>query len=285
MTLIVNAAVSIIFWVHDGGVRQARHFGHLPVSVPASAFVLSAAVCFFLARYLSAPIRRMVDARQQLTRDLSHELRSPLARMQIALGLARRPQCNLPQQLDRIELEAQRLDRLIDQIMRLSRFDDPALPRKSERFDLRELIEELVFSAQLEAQQKQADVVLLAKPEVWVQGDREMIGSAIENVLRNAVHFTRGGTRVRVTVESGNREVMVCVSDSGPGVPEADVARIFTPFYRVSTGRPGENRGHGIGLAITSRVMSHHRGSAVARNNESGGLDVELRLPAWADML
>jgi two-component system sensor histidine kinase CpxA len=284
MTLIVNAAVSIIFWVHDGGVRQARHFEHLPVSVPVSAFILSAGICLFLARYLSTPIRKMVDVRQQLMRDLSHELRSPLARMQIALGLARRPESDLPRQLDRVELEAQRLDHLIDQIMRLSRLDDPAVPRCRERFNLRELIEELVYSATLEAQQKQADVVLAAE-EVWVYGDREMLGSAVENVLRNAVHFTRGGTRVRVLVESTGGEVVVRVSDSGPGVPEPDIERIFMPFYRVSAGRAPEDRGHGIGLAITSRVMRHHSGSAVARNNESGGLDVELRFPARADML
>jgi signal transduction histidine kinase len=253
--------------------------------VPTSAFILSAAVCFFLARYLSAPIRKMVDARQQLTRDLSHELRSPLTRMQIALGLARRPQSNLPQQLDRIELEAQRLDRLIDQILRLSRLDDPALPRKSERFELRELIEGLVYSALLEAQQKQAEVVVLANEEVWVQGDRELIASAVENVLRNAVHFTRCGTRVRVMLEQCTGEAVVRVSDSGPGVPEAEISRIFTPFYRVNSPRALEHRGHGIGLAITSRVMSHHNGTVVARNNESGGLDVELRLPTWIDAL
>ena len=281
-TLIVDAAVSIIFWVHDGGARQARHFGHLSISVPTSAFILSAAVCFFLARYLSAPIRRMVDARQQLTRDLSHELRSPLTRMQIALGLARRPQSDVPQQLDRIELETQRLDRLIDQIMRLSRLDDPAVPRVCERFNLRELVEELVYSATLEARQKQADVVLAAE-EVWVHGDREMLSSAIENVLRNAVRFTRGGTKVRVLVESVTGEVIVRVSDCGPGVPEPDIERIFTPFYRVTAGRAQDDRGHGIGLAITSRVMRHHRGTAIAWNNESGGLDLELRLPTWTD--
>ena len=279
MTLVVNAAVSIIFWVHDGGVRQARHFGHLSISLPASAFVVSAAVCFVLARYLTAPIRKLVDERQALARDLSHELRSPLARMQIALGLARRPQSDVPRQLDRIEHEAQRLDRLIEQILRLSRLEDPAAPRAVEPLDLGILLDSLVHGALLEAQHQQKNIITQLAAQAWVEGDREMLSSAIDNVLRNAVHFTRLGTSVYVSMQASFEEAQILVRDAGPGVPHADLKRIFTPFYRVPRASASGDGGHGIGLAITSRVMRLHGGTVVARNNASGGLDVELRMP------
>lgn len=224
-------------------------------------------------------LRMLLEGRQQLTRDLSHELRSPLARMQVALGLARRSGADLCQQLDRIEREAQRLDGLVGQILRLSRLDDSSINMTRDSVDLRQLIEELTHDANLEARAKQAEVVISTADHVVVAGDSELLFSAVENVLRNAVHYTNAGTKVWVTLRSRGSDALLAVRDQGPGVPAGDIRKIFAPFYRVACERGADDKGHGIGLAITARVLRLHGGAASARNCDDGGLEVELTLP------
>ncbi len=226
-------------------------------------------------------LRALLESRQQLMRDLSHELRSPLARLQIALGLARRPGANLAQELGRIEREAQRLDVVIGQILRLARLDDSSVVLSRERFDLRQLLDELVHDANLEACARHVQVVLdtAHAAAACVIADRALMSSAVENVLRNAIRHTLPGSSVNVVLASDARETELLIRDEGAGVPANALAHIFEPFVRLRGGSDGNADGHGLGLAITERIVRLHGGTVCARNRHGGGLEVEIRLP------
>jgi two-component system sensor histidine kinase CpxA len=294
-----------------------------PTITAVATLLVSAVVCFLLARYLSDPIghlrsatrsiatgnlsvsvsslmgrrrdelallaldfdrmaerlRTLLASQRELLRDVSHELRSPLARLQIALGLARRPQANLGRELDRIEQEAARLEELIGEILSLSRLDDPARALQAEPVDLGELLETLADNARIEADARAIRLRLDPVPPLEVEGDRELLFRALENVLRNAVRFSPDGGMVALTVVAADAEALLRIRDHGPGVPAESLARIFEPFVSASPARNRESSGHGIGLAITARVVALHRGRVAARNAEGGGLEVEIALP------
>jgi two-component system sensor histidine kinase CpxA len=218
----------------------------------------------------------------QLLRDISHELRSPLARMRVALGLARQPPADLPRQLDRLEREIERLDSLISQVLKLARLQGKDGEFAREHFDLDEVIEEVVRDANFEGAVKQCRVRLQGLAGGAVDGNRELLRSAVENVLRNAVRYSPPDAQVDVAVSRAASLIEIAIRDRGPGVPEADLERIFEPFYRVAESRDRDSGGEGIGLAITAQVMKTHGGSATAANDPGGGLEVRLRLPAGA---
>jgi two-component system sensor histidine kinase CpxA len=215
----------------------------------------------------------------RLLRDISHELRSPLARMRVALGLARQSPTDSPRQLDRLEGEIERLDGLISQVLKLARLHGSEAPFAREAFDIDEVLEEVVRDANFEGAVKSCKVRQRGAARCVVHGNRELLRSAIENVLRNAVRYSPAGGLVDVTVECSGDGLSILVRDRGPGVPERDLERIFEPFYRVAESRDRDTGGEGIGLAITSQVMIAHGGTATANNHTGGGLEVLLRLP------
>jgi two-component system sensor histidine kinase CpxA len=212
----------------------------------------------------------------QLLRDISHELRSPLARMRVALGLARQPPADLTRQLDRLEREIERLDALISQVLKLARLHGTEAPFVRETFDLDDVIEEVVRDANFEGAVKNCKVRLQGAANVAVNGNRDLVRSAIENVLRNAVRYSPHDAPVDLAVTPADGGVVIAVRDRGPGVPAADLMRIFEPFYRVAESRDRDSGGEGIGLAITAQVMMTQGGSARAHNIQSGGLEVQL---------
>ena len=218
----------------------------------------------------------------QLLRDISHELRSPLARMRVAVGLARQLPADLPRQLDRLEKEIERLDGLISQVLKLARLHGTDAPFDRESFEIDEMIEEVVRDANFEGAAKQCKVELEGAAGSCVRGNRELLRSAVENVLRNAVRYSPDGAVVKVAVERGDAGFSIVIRDRGPGVPSSDLERIFEPFYRVAESRDRDSGGEGIGLAITAQVMKAHGGTATARNIERGGLEVRLQLPRAA---
>ena len=228
-------------------------------------------------------VRTLIASREDLLRAMSHELRSPLARLRVACGLARRPQADIIKQLDRIELEAERLDTLIGQMLQLSqlRSAKPTLPL--EPIDLTSLLSEVVEDARLEASAVDKNVDWTAGESLWLNGNHDLMRSAIENVLRNAVRFTKPGSAVKVSLHREHREALIFIEDHGPGVPEAELGRIFEPFYRVAESRDRDSGGTGLGLAITSRVVGLYGGEVRAQNAASGGLRVEIRLPLRRD--
>jgi two-component system sensor histidine kinase CpxA len=216
----------------------------------------------------------------QLLRDISHELRSPLARMRVALGLARRPGGDLQRQLDRLEREIERLDGLISQVLKLARLHGTDAPFEREKFDLDEVIEHVVRDANFEGAVKGCHVLLSGAARATLHANRELLASAIENVLRNAVRYSPDGAPVEVSVARAEAAgLSIVIRDHGPGVPAGELERIFEPFHRVAESRDRDTGGEGIGLAITSQVMKAHGGSAKAANRADGGLEVSLSLP------
>lgn len=227
-------------------------------------------------------LRGLLDSKERLLRDVSHELRTPLARLRLALGLARREGANLEREHDRIEREAERLDELIGDILRLARLDasQPRFTLEHEPLDFAAVVAAVVEDARLEATAQGKQITFISPGRLEIQGVEEMLHSAIENVVRNAVRFTAVGTAVEVSLMQHAGVATLTVRDHGPGVPEAELSRLFEPFYRVAQqARERDTGGYGIGLAITSRVMFGHRGQISARNAIDGGLIVTLSVP------
>lgn len=232
-----------------------------------------------MAERLSA----LMLSQKQLLRDVSHELRSPLSRLQAALGLARqRAGANPAPELDRIEREIERLDELIGQLLSLARLESDTQPPAPEPVDLSELLQIVVSDAALEAQARHCSLHLEKRVPATIQGNAQLLHSALENVVRNAVKYTAGGTTVTLAMtrdpkRSGWLEISVC--DRGPGVPEEMLTRLFEPFVRVGDARDRMSGGYGLGLAIAERAVRLHGGDISARNRPEGGLAVTIRLP------
>ena len=226
-------------------------------------------------------IQNLLNSKETLLRDVSHELRSPLARIRMALALAERGSGNGDNgsNLARIEEEAERLDRLVGQILALARLrTDAPVTRNQIRLD--KLVDEIAADAKFES--PDVDLTLNVQDPGLVSGDPVQLHSAIENVVRNAISYAGAGGEVGLELNRSNGKVEIKVSDTGPGVAEGELEKIFEPFYRTDPSRDHRRRGEGIGLAITAGVIAQHDGSCHARNRAAGGLEVTLALPAAA---
>jgi len=230
-------------------------------------------------------IETLLKAQSRLLNDISHELRSPLARLNVALGLARqRAGIESADMLDRIELEASRLNELIARILTLARLEDGEQLVPQTPVPLDELVASVVEDAEFEAQARHCHVNATIPEGNWdVRGNASLLHSAVENVVRNAIRYTQEGSSVEVELSSENRagasEAVIRVSDSGPGVPADALAKLFEPFYRLDEARGRQTGGVGLGLAITERAVRFHGGKVIASNRKPNGLTVEIRLP------
>jgi len=224
-------------------------------------------------------IEALVTGQRRLLGDVSHELRSPLARLMVALTLVRQgPAEEAAENLDRIGQEARRLDTMIGQLLTLTRIDTGADRGKPARFDLTNLVQEVASDADFEARARNRRVVVKQADACSADGFEELLRSAVENVVRNAARHTAEGTAVEISLQCGNSKALLSVRDYGPGVPENMLGEIFQPFRRVPH---GESDGAGLGLAIAERAVHVHRGSIRARNSIDGrGLIVEILLPS-----
>jgi signal transduction histidine kinase len=226
-------------------------------------------------------IEALMTTQRRLLRDISHEFRSPLTRLSIALEIARqRSGADGTDALDRIEREAGRLNELIGKLLTLARLDSGAEHIVSEPVDMALLLEEIVEDADFEAQKHNCAVRFSSNDLCVVQGNRELLRSAVENIVRNAVRYTAESTEVEVNMHQVDRRVVIKVQDHGPGVPEESLADLFYPFYRVSDARDRKEGGTGLGLAITDRAVRLHGGSVMAANVPGGGLAITIELPA-----
>ena len=225
----------------------------------------------------------LVAAQRRLVRDVSHELRSPLARLGVALELARRRAGEgAGEPLDRIEREAGRLEELIGELLTLSRLEAAEAPASREPVDLGAVAEEVASDAAFEASALGVTVTVTRDGACVVVGDPDGLRSALDNVVRNAVHYSGSGAGVEVAVGREAADAVVRVSDRGPGVPEAQIGGLFQPFFRVEEARDRQRGGAGLGLAITARAVRLHGGTVSARNRDGGGLEVTIRIPAAA---
>lgn len=286
--------------------------------------LVTAVVCFFLARSFASPISRLrqatrqfaagdlsirvgeqvkgkneiaglasdfdhmaeriedlVAAQKRLLRDISHELRSPLARLGVALELARKQEGTAAQEksLQRIELEAGRMNEMIGQLLSLARLENDGSGQQKKEFDLSELLTRLVQDADFEARNRGCRVDLAAVAPLRFLGSEQLLARALENVIRNAVKYTAENSNVSVELNPVADEILIRILDQGPGVPEAALDKLFEPFYRVATARDRQSGGTGIGLAIAERAITLHKGRVKAANAPQGGLLVEISLP------
>ncbi len=230
--------------------------------------------------FMAERLEALVSAERRLLRDISHELRSPLARLSVALGLARQhAPSEAAQPLDRIELESERLNELIGQLLTLTRLESGAQPPESGDVQLGELLRDVAADADFEAASRNRHVRVDTCQDCVVRGTEALLRSAIENVLRNAIRHTAEGTEVMVNLRHVSSRAVVDVQDHGPGVPESALDDIFRPFYRVADARDRATGGAGLGLAITQRAVQLHGGSISAHNAAGGGLIVRIELP------
>ena len=235
--------------------------------------------------HMAERLESLVDAQKLLLRDVSHELRSPLARLSVALELAREDAdpATAPH-LDRIERETGRLNLLIGQLLTLSSMEAIEKVENLEPLCLNRLIERIIPDAEYEAQQRQCTVAFHAHDQCVVLGNQELLYRAIENVVRNAIRFTESGSEVeinlRLTSVHGSAQAQIEVNDRGPGIPESHLHAIFRPFYRVDYARSPMTGGFGVGLAIAERAVRLHKGELAALNRAGGGASIHINFPA-----
>ncbi|HJT70965.1 MAG TPA: ATP-binding protein [Terriglobales bacterium] len=233
---------------------------------------------------MAEKIEKLINAQSRLLKDISHELRSPLARLTVALELARQrtgPEAQTI--LDRMSLESSRMNELIGSLTTIARLESGASTVRRQHVDLEELVQEVARDAAFEAQSRKTQVECEILDELPISGDPALLRSAIENVVRNATRYTREGTAVKIRAERLKfgewEDAVISVSDSGPGVPKEELDRIFRPFYRIDDARGRSTGGVGLGLAITDQAIRLHGGTVRASNLPEGGLLVEIRLP------
>ena len=224
-------------------------------------------------------LQDLIGAQRRLFHDVSHELRSPLARIQAAVSLARQRPEKSAATLDRVERETLRLDQLVGELLLLARLESGVPGELEEEIDLYGLMAGIVEDAQVEAEAAGCHVAMKGSAHALLTGRAELLARALENVVRNAVkHSARDGhVQVELTLEPSHGEVLLVVSDEGPGVPERDLPMIFDPFFRGQHAQHPD--GHGLGLAIARRAIEAHGGRITARNRRGGGLRVEIHLP------
>jgi two-component system, OmpR family, sensor histidine kinase CpxA len=230
---------------------------------------------------MAGRIEELVTSQRQLISDISHEMRSPLARVNATLGVARQ---RLGQNVlfDRMERDTERLNEMIGRLLTLARLDMTATLPEMRRSDLRALVLDIVADAQWEAGERNCHVDLVCECHCSIDANPDLLRSAVENVIRNAVRYTARGTAVEVCLQcrqgSEGDLAVIRVADRGPGVPASELANIFRPFYRVTAARDRQSGGVGLGLAIAERVTRVHGGSIQAENRTGGGLEVVLTL-------
>ncbi len=190
--------------------------------------------------------------------------------------------------LNRIELEADRLNQLIQRLLTISRLESGTDGLRKTTLSLRELVEQVAHDAEYETPGRGCRVTTPAADvadEFLVEADPDLLRSAVENAVRNATRYTAEGTTVEVRLErqqaaNGEKEIIVRVLDSGPGVPDEALQKIFEPFYRLDDARNRQTGGAGLGLSIADRAIRLHGGQLRASNRKEGGLQVEIRIPA-----
>jgi two-component system sensor histidine kinase CpxA len=233
--------------------------------------------------HMAERLQGLIGSQKRLLSDVSHELRSPLARLQVALGLARqRGQDQTNAELDLIEREAERLNELIGQLLSLTRLESGTALSHSESVDLASLLAEVAENGDFEVRALNRRVHIANSVPATIEANEALLRSALENVVRNAAKYTDENTSVDLSLQPDHEHtgwMLIQVRDHGPGVPEDMLTKLFEPFVRVSDARDRQSGGYGLGLAIAERAIRLHGGEISALNEPNGGLNVRIRLP------
>ncbi|WP_179957511.1 ATP-binding protein [Exilibacterium tricleocarpae] len=228
---------------------------------------------------MTGRVEHLIASQQQLMRDVSHELRSPLARIQAILSIARqKARQDDMANIDRMEHEVERLNALIGEILSFARLQSRQQVEPCAT-DLVDLVRTIVEDAHIEGRESYKDVRMSGPDRCVVSVDTALIHRAVENIVRNALKYTAEYTAVEIAITVRDDAVTVTVDDRGPGVPEAALEKLYMPFYRVNEVQNHSPAGSGVGLAIAERSVSLHGGSIRASNRDGGGLSVEISLP------
>ena len=228
---------------------------------------------------MTEQLRNLIDGQRRLLHDVSHELRSPLARLQAAIGLAHQQPDKLATSLDRIEREGVRMDKLVGELLTLSRLEATPRIEQKEPIDIGEMVEQIADDARFESAGSGAEIVVAAVDGITVNGSPDLLWRAVENIVRNAIKH--GGGMVDIGVARAATEVHIAVRDRGPGIHPGDLPSLFQPFFRCQAVDGAQNSvdGHGLGLAIARRVIDAHDGAIRVENRDGGGLAVTITLP------
>lgn len=323
-----NRAYVVMLQMPHGMNHFAAEMSHTFVLRILAALLASATVCLLMARYLTAPIRKLksavrrlaqgdlhvrvaeglgrrkdeitalgrdfdtmasrieslMKAQERLFREIAHELRSPLTRLHVALEICRKhTDENAKRFLDRIAIETDKLSLLITQLLTLSRLDNSDVTLQRKPVVLENLIGRIAQDASFEGETRDCAVVFECRDRCTLLADGNLLRSAIENVIRNALRYTPNGTQVEVTQsiqrDKAESKAVICVRDLGPGVPPGNLKNLFKPFFRADNVKVRTSESAGLGLAIAMRAVHMHNGLIMARNADDGGLIVEIRLP------
>ena len=227
-------------------------------------------------------IATLIEAQQRFIGDVSHEIKSPLARLNMALGLALRDAQDVaPKHFERIQREIDGISALVQELLILASLDTAAVRVLDEKVDVVSLVSDVLADVAFESPLRSTDFhYSKSLSEYYVVGDRTLLGRAIENVLRNAVFYTASGTDIEIVWERHSSEhTSLVIRDHGPGVPEETLPHLFAPFYRVDDARTRQTGGTGIGLAICRRAIELHGGTVSAHNVSPHGLSIVIDLP------
>ena len=231
--------------------------------------------------YMAEQLENLVESQKHLVRDVSHELRSPLARLTLAAELIRQSPGEVNEHLSSIEGEIKRLDALVERLLLLSRLEAGSQLFSPEWLDMEDLVLQVVEDTHLEAMARPCAVHVLRSEGCPVRGDADLLRSVIENVVRNAIRHTSPNSDISIQLSCTKDSVaQIVVEDCGPGVPDEALRRIFEPFYRVDASRRRTTGGSGLGLAIAQRAVNLHGGTIEAHNRlDRQGLRIEIRIP------
>lgn len=229
---------------------------------------------------MAGELRNQIQSERNLLSGVSHELRSPIARIRLALALARdADEPELAEMLDRIEQDTVQLDAMLERILTVARLESGQQKPKFEQLTLNDIVDDVLHDARFEAAALNGTISYDSNREVRLKGDAGLLHSAIENVVRNAIFYSGKNGRIKVALLSSESTAMIQVRDNGPGVPEDALPLLFKPFYRVDNSRGTTTGGMGLGLAIVRNAVAAHGGTVVARNVSPHGLEVEILLP------
>jgi two-component system OmpR family sensor kinase len=231
---------------------------------------------------MAEQLQRLMAAQRCLLHDVSHELRSPLARLQAAVGLLRQDRNQYERSLGRIERETVRLNDTVDELLTLARLDSGGMTQAQEKLDLSEIVADIAEDARFEAETSGRMIEVSALAAASVSGRSQLLHRAIENLVRNALQYTAPGTAVHIALaaEPAAALAVLTIEDHGPGIPEDELANIFRPFFRATSAPDG--KGFGLGLAIAKRAIEVHHGTIAVQNVAAGGLRVIIELPLAA---
>ncbi len=222
-------------------------------------------------------LQRLIESERRLLGDISHELRSPLARLKFAVKLAR-TSADSKMALDRIERDIDRISALVADILEITYIESEPAGQTAEIARVEDIVDEVVCDCAMEAEFRDCRIAVNGRLDGQVKGNRELLRRAVENVLRNGIRYSPEHSTIDVSIAEDSRAAVVSIRDYGPGVPEEALAKIFDPFFRVDEARDATSGGSGLGLSIAKQAVQLHHGTIVAES-ASPGLRVKISIP------